>query len=536
MGRRISKEFLHPSILEGVNNKIGNLDSLETDAKGNMVQAINELVEKLDNSAEIENGKELIANAVGEPLTAEESFNEMSSDINSLLSTFKTNMMNNGITVESGDKFKALIDKIATMVEEGSGKGIQFAEGLKNIVFNQPPAGSSTYESTTFSLDFTPTIVFVSITDYAITGYTNSETNLQDSLTTVCSALHYNETTEMHHPFHYGSTYETENYYYITINNNSFDFHHKIFYATNLTDFDITYYAIGVGEEDTSLRDSLASILENKGVDVTEEDDMASLITKVDNISGGLDIISATELPTTGKENQICVITDNPTDNYVVTNDYDYSDTTNIILYNGLKNSAPLINIVSGSVAQQYYITKIIQNDKYKLLESYYWSSNQWNSLTKSYVVIVQDGIVQNTDIIGGIKSQTYVMSYDKNTGSLLTPYSTNYSDSYVGATTTKKIDFGKYNTVTITAKVSNGSRYIYVGTATYSDNMAGQSTIYLDNFFTSYLSRNLTSTSYVDLTFDISGYTGEHYIAFGFSKASDGEASSVYIKDIKLS
>ena len=44
MGRRISKEFLHPSILEGVNNKIGNLDSLETDAKGNMVQAINELV------------------------------------------------------------------------------------------------------------------------------------------------------------------------------------------------------------------------------------------------------------------------------------------------------------------------------------------------------------------------------------------------------------------------------------------------------------------------------------------------------------
>jgi hypothetical protein len=38
MGRRISKEFLHPSILEGVNNKIGNLDSLETDAKGNMVQ------------------------------------------------------------------------------------------------------------------------------------------------------------------------------------------------------------------------------------------------------------------------------------------------------------------------------------------------------------------------------------------------------------------------------------------------------------------------------------------------------------------
>ena len=35
------------------------------------------------------------------------------------------------------------------------------------------------------------------------------------------------------------------------------------------------------GGEDTTLRDLLASILENKGVDVTEEDDMASLISKV---------------------------------------------------------------------------------------------------------------------------------------------------------------------------------------------------------------------------------------------------------------
>ena len=43
---------------------------------------------------------------------------------------------------------------------------------------------------------------------------------------------------------------------------------------------------------------------------------MASLITKVDGISGGLDIISATELPANGRENQICVITDNPTDNF----------------------------------------------------------------------------------------------------------------------------------------------------------------------------------------------------------------------------
>jgi hypothetical protein len=44
----------------------------------------------------------------------------------------------------------------------------------------------------------------------------------------------------------------------------------------------IDWLAIGVGEEDTALRDSLASILQEEGVSVTEEDDMANLINKVD--------------------------------------------------------------------------------------------------------------------------------------------------------------------------------------------------------------------------------------------------------------
>ena len=55
MGRRISKEFLHPSILEGVNEKIGNLSELETDNKADMVSAINELVvDIIDNFNAVE--------------------------------------------------------------------------------------------------------------------------------------------------------------------------------------------------------------------------------------------------------------------------------------------------------------------------------------------------------------------------------------------------------------------------------------------------------------------------------------------------
>ena len=266
MGRRISKEFLHPSILEGVNNKIGNLDSLETDAKGNMVQAINELVEKLDNSAEIENGKELIANAVGEPLTAEDSFEEMRNDINGLLSTFKTNMMNNGVAVESGDKFKSLIDKIATMVEEGSNKGIKFASGTCDVTTN---VGGST--TITTNLDFVPTYIFC----YALVRrYRGQYNNVDGSLPN----LYISNISSM--PSTSGYPVSVSN-----ITANDFRVSGGVYNSVEeyKTSVNVTkWYAIGIGEEDTTLRDSLASILQEEGVNVTEEDDMASLINKVD--------------------------------------------------------------------------------------------------------------------------------------------------------------------------------------------------------------------------------------------------------------
>ena len=473
-------------------------ESLETKDK-TIVGAINELIQNSNSNKteinnltnEISNGKQLIANAIGEPLDSNDTFSAMSNDINGLLSTFKTNMMNNGVVVEGTDKFKQLIDKLATLADN-EGKGIKYANGIcTRSSYSSGEYGSGTTYTINIetNLTFVPDIIFVRM------GYNNvgSTSNVSNK-----SNLYISNLMEFNEDY---TAYSDINK--ISINNITKEgFQINVTTSRDSIGLFNDWYAIGVGEESNS----------------------------------GLDIISAAELPTTGKENQICVITSNPTNNYVVTHDYDYSDTTNIILYNGSKNSAPLINIVSGSVTQQYYITKIIQNDKYKLLESYYWSNNQWNSLTKSYVIIVQDGKVQNTNIIGGIKTQSYVMNYDNVSGSLLTPYSSTYSDSYVGATTTKKIDFGKYTTVTITAKVSNGSRYLYVGTATDSGNMAGESTVYLDNFFTKYVSKNLTSTSYVDLTFDISGYTGEYYLAFGFSKASSGGASNVYIKDIKLS
>ena len=238
--------------------KIGDITQLSTEEKGSLVGAINELFQSANN------GKELIASAIGEPLNAEDTFQAMSTDINGLLSTFKTNMMNNGITVESSDRFKSLIDKIATMVEEGEGKGIQYAEGTFED-FTEYLTTSGTTVEVPYELNFTPTLIFVKF------DYINNSAG-----TTITNAVISNKGNGQFY-MNYGLLFNINN-----ISSNSFSMVFSYGNNSNVTFEGVTWYAIGVGEEDTTLRDSLASILEDKGVDITEEDDMASLITKVD--------------------------------------------------------------------------------------------------------------------------------------------------------------------------------------------------------------------------------------------------------------
>ena len=230
--------------------KIGDISQLSTEEKGSLVGAINELFQNANN------GKELIANAIGEPLSSEDTFSAMSNDINSLLSSFKTNMMNNGVTVESSDRFKSLIDKIATMVEEGSGKGIQIVEGEMGT-FKGYSSINVTKKFTDLEIPFNPTIFFIICDNKQLLTELRFHTNNCPSVSQLGWSGFFTNVSDTQFTFN------------INLNN------------TAPVDYELRYVAIGVGEEDTTLRDSLASILQEEGVSVTEEDDMASLISKV---------------------------------------------------------------------------------------------------------------------------------------------------------------------------------------------------------------------------------------------------------------
>ena len=270
---KITQDQLEPNVMEELESGIGDLSTLSTENKDSLVAAVTEIY-----------GKNVIAEAIGEPLAVTDTFSEMGSEINGLLSTFKTNMMNSGVTVESGDKFKQLIDKIKGLTEGEGNKGIQYASLTTDI-----PITNSEYNSVSFTLDFVPSLIFITIDNMNIEYPENYRFNAKQNKGVVNNIHHTSMDTclEIENTIIYGSStiYSPKTYYYITANDQLFNFHYMNNAPNIFNKMSVTYYAIGVGEEDTTLRDSLASILEEKGVDVTEEDDMASLITKIENMN-----------------------------------------------------------------------------------------------------------------------------------------------------------------------------------------------------------------------------------------------------------
>ena len=500
-------------LCSGVNEEeIGNMNELQTTDKSSIVGAINELFQSANN------GKELIANAIGEPVSADDTFQAMSNDINGLLSTFKTNMMNNGITVEANDKFKSLIDKIATMVEEGSGKGIQYAEGTYTRTEDFLPLTTNVV----YNLNFTPTFVLLNIGNMVECCANYNMYNIWIS--------NLNQTVI---PSKNGDSYSYK-LQLTDITNSSFNITNNSTYAIGYIN-NVKWYAIGVGEEDTTLRDSLADILGDKGVDVTEEDDMASLITKVDSISGGLDIISATELPATGRENQICVITDNPDYGVLVTtNANEVLIDPTIVMYLGNSSS---VDTTLGTQVQidnmMYYFNRVMFGSE--RLASYIWSNNHWSELTKKYIPLFENGTFPSQDVAG--------ITYVTNTSKYVNLYSDpsnagNYTISIAGSTSGYRgfsfanyINFANFTKINMTVRttLTSDQPKLCVTCHNYSSMLGvyeATSISYIHK-----IDASLT-TSFKDISIDISNWTSTGILSFHTSKKATGY---IYITRISL-
>ena len=486
-------------------------ESLETKDK-TIVGAINELIQNSNSNKteinnlinEISNGKQLIANAIGEPLTAEDSFTEMSNDINSLLSTFKTNMMNSGVTVESEDKFKALIDKIKELTEDEGNKGVQYVEGTIES------AESSTYVFTTVNgntksqsyaiipkLPFEPTILILDVYDN-ISGRTwisilSYDSSLSMNTVKVGSFSENPETASSYH-FKADDAVLTNDYIRMPI-------------WGNKNELTFKYCAIGVGEG------------EGEG-DTT--------------LSGGLDIISATKLPTTGKKDQICVITDNPIDNFLITTDFkDTQSTSAICIYLGdaedvLPSSA--LTITKGNITNIYYFNRICQQNK--RLASYHYANNQWNLITRATIPVYENNSFPSEDVLGfsPVRVSDTNVFINKNEIFFAT------ADSYIrGFTFPNIIDFSSYHKVTIVAHlVPNyvaGNLYVASMKQHYTSVFDIPTNTVTTDYAYDWIVQAVSSETEEILTYDISSFTGSGYLGI----VAGGSRSNFYIQEIIL-
>ena len=290
---------------------------------------------------------------------------------------------------------------------------------------------------------------------------------------------------------------------------------------------------------------NLRIILTDEGVSVSDEDTMADLIVKTDeefdrkNANSGLDIISATELPATGKENQICVITDNPVDNYVITSNYsDINTNTNNTIYIFLGNSLDTTGIkgtnfdlVSNNITVKYYLLSVHQGDN--KLDSYIYKNNQWTNATMSSVYIVEKGNSVNESYTGGFTGDWAVGDLNGTpcyVANIPANASAGGGTMCFDNSTVNKINLSDYTTLECTV-ASSMPDYSFGGYLYMFINTTRSITIYVDQLYKYWeISQPGSFTTY---TIDISGITGEFYLGIAF--IGRGYGQKLCVSDIRL-
>ena len=96
----------------GYNNQNTNLSAANTQ----------EAIDKLFQYAY--NGKNLIANVIGDPSVNTESFSQLANDLQNSKNNLASNLMNKGINATNSDSLKDLVQKVSTISSSGSGSNI----------------------------------------------------------------------------------------------------------------------------------------------------------------------------------------------------------------------------------------------------------------------------------------------------------------------------------------------------------------------------------------------------------------------------
>ena len=204
-----------------------------------------------------------------------------------------------------------------------------------------------------------------------------------------------------------------------------------------------------VFQSGSNAKQKLVDALTSNNINCSTSDSWDTLIGHISSLGGGsLDVISATSLPATGKENQICVVTSNPTDKFLFTSsDSDISSVTDntIIIHSSVEVTTSNYITQSGNFKSTFEISKCIQSGV--IVPSYIYTNGAWQEFTPNRIIWIENGkflidneLMNNTSM----PSNSYVKYNSTIKGMGFTTGSTTY-ESLAYATSRVKVDLSSY-------------------------------------------------------------------------------------------
>lgn len=281
---------------------------------------------------------------------------------------------------------------------------------------------------------------------------------------------------------------------------------------------------------DATIKEQIVGALVANGANLTINDSWSTIINAIQKGGGRgeLNITSATSLPASGKEEgQLCVVINNPVENYIVTADRTFTESNKIILFNNTGTS----NYSVMSKNQQLYFNFYKTSYNNVNVPLYVWTDAHWEQLTYIFIHLLDNGISPTNELGASILTSSTVvyMTDTDGLGYLRFPSTSSYKHL---TTTDTMIDFGKYSKVEITARMISGTSGKSIAIGKSNSQQAGLATSSsISTYFTQYTAgQNLTST-WTTYTYDISTWSGTAYLGLWCTSASNQAG----FRDIKL-
>ena len=254
-----------------------------------------------------------------------------------------------------------------------------------------------------------------------------------------------------------------------------------------------------------------------------------------------LNVVTATELPPTGKEGQLCIITD--TEPNMIYFDYVEPNLSegDIFIQHKLDDFYKDFNISSKNANVRIKIQNIyqIKSGNKTILEGYIYIDSKWEYVGVTQTYIFEEGIGVNTPVVGGFEKYTTETAFTLDKNKIRASYSLGaYQAKTTGISSINTIDVTGYSKLMFEAYSTSTKNTAINARFGVSSGVSNSTFVASTTFFLTSPSTSSSSLSRQMVEVDISNVFGPMHIniiATGDNKGNGAATANLEIYNIIL-